>query len=80
MLTREPCPSFTWLRNYKTGEVFGIKFLDEEKTRLFRDRFKGMKAPTEGEIGMTIDHPLVAKTIQYGKTRTGQEYIFDGVG
>ena len=75
---------FHQVTDFKTGEVFGIKLLNEEKTRLFRERFKSLKAPSEGDIGMDIDHPLVAKTIQYGKTRTGQEYILtewiDGPG
>ena len=75
---------FHMVTDYKTNEVFGIKLLDMEKTRLFRDRFKGLNAPKEGEIGMEIDHPLVAKTIQFGTTRTGQEYILtewiDGPG
>lgn len=75
---------FHVVTDYKTGEVFGIKLLDDEKTRLFRERFKGLNAPKEGDIGMSINHPLVAKTLQYGKTRTGQEYILtewiDGPG
>lgn len=66
---------FHKVTDYKTGEVFGIKLLDKEKTRLFRERFKGLKAPTEGDIGMDIDHPLIAKTLQYGKTQAGQDYI-----
>ena len=68
----------------KTGEVFGIKLLDKEKTDLFRARFKGLKKPSEGEIGAAIDHPLVAKTYEFGKTTTGTEYILmeyiDGPG
>lgn len=75
---------FHKVTDYKTGEVFGIKLLDTDKTRLFRERFKGLDAPTEGQIGMEIDHPLVAKTVQYGTTQTGQEYILmewiDGPG
>ena len=67
-----------------TGEVFGIKLLDDEKTKHFRERFKGLNAPTEGEIGTQIDHPRVAKTLEYGLTTTGQEYILmelvDGPG
>ncbi len=59
----------------KTGEVFGIKLLDLEKTKHFRERFKGLNAPTEGEIGMQIDHPMVAKTVEFGFTTKGQEYI-----
>jgi serine/threonine-protein kinase len=67
-----------------TGKVYGIKLLDKEKLTQFRDRFKGLKRPEEGEIGMRIDHPRVAKTYEWGKTTTGQEYILmeyvDGPG
>ena len=67
-----------------TGKVYGIKLLDSDKLAQFRDRFKGLKKPEEGEIGMKIDHPRVAKTYQWGKTRLGQEYILmeyiDGPG
>jgi serine/threonine-protein kinase len=67
-----------------TGKVYGIKLLDKEKLTQFRDRFKGLKRPEEGEIGMKIDHPRVAKTYEWGKTTTGQEYILmeyvDGPG
>jgi serine/threonine protein kinase len=67
-----------------TGKVYGIKLLDQEKLTQFRDRFKGLKRPEEGEIGMKIDHPRVAKTYEWGKTTTGQEYILmeyvDGPG
>lgn len=67
-----------------TGKVYGIKLLDQEKLTQFRDRFKGLKRPEEGEIGMKINHPRVAKTYEWGKTTTGQEYILmeyvDGPG
>lgn len=68
----------------QTREVYGIKLLDMEKTKHFRQRFKGLNAPTEGEIGQTIKNPLVAKTIEFGMTTKGQEYILmelmDGPG
>jgi len=67
-----------------TGQQFGIKFLDAEKLELFRQRFRGVDRPEEAEIGMAIDHERVAKTFEYGKTTTGQEYILmeyiDGPG
>jgi eukaryotic-like serine/threonine-protein kinase len=67
-----------------TGNVYGIKLLDPEKLAQFRDRFKGLKRPEEGEIGMKINDSRVAKTYQWGKTTTGQEYILmeyvDGPG
>lgn len=71
-------------REIGTGKVYGIKLLDAEKLALFRDRFKGLQRPEEGEIGMRINHDRVAKTFEYGKTTTGIEYILmeyiDGPG
>lgn len=68
----------------ETGKVYGIKLLDPEKLAMFRDRFKGLDRPEEGEIGMAIDHPRVAKTYEYGKTTNDIEYILmeyiDGPG
>ncbi len=59
----------------KTGERFGIKLLDAEKTAHFRSRFKGLKKPEEGEIALKIKHPRVVETFEFGKTTTGIEYI-----
>lgn len=75
---------FHVVKDIKTGEIFGIKLLDDEKTAHFRERFKGLGLPTEGEIGTKLEHPLLAKTYEYGFTTTGQEYILmelvDGPG
>ena len=68
----------------ETQKRFGLKLLDKEKTKFFRDRFKGLKKPSEAEIGQKIIHPNIVKTHEYGKTTTGQEYILmelmDGPG
>ena len=53
----------------------GIKLLDKEKTAFFKARFKGLKKPPEGAIGLKIVHPRVVETYQYGRTMQGQEYI-----
>ncbi len=58
-----------------TGKIYGIKFLDPEKLKLFEQRFRGLNKPSEGEIGMAIDHPRVAKTYEHGTTTTGVQYI-----
>jgi serine/threonine-protein kinase len=75
---------FHVVRDINTGERFGIKLLDDEKTRQFRDRFKGLIMPSEGEIGTLIKHPQVAKTIEFGMTIQNVEYILmewiDGPG
>ena len=67
-----------------TGKVYGIKFLDPEKLALFEQRFRGLDKPSEGEIGMSIHHPRVAQTHEFGKTTAGIQYILmeyiDGPG
>ncbi len=56
-------------------KLFGIKFLDEEKTAYFNARFKGLNKPNEGEIALQIKHPYIVETYEYGVTTTGQQYI-----
>lgn len=58
-----------------TNKLYGLKFLDEEKTAYFNARFKGLDKPNEGQIAMQIHHPQIVKTYEYGVTTTGQEYI-----
>lgn len=58
-----------------TNKLYGLKLLDGEKTKYFNSRFKGLKKPPEAVIGMTIKHPQIVETYEYGKTTTGQEYI-----
>ncbi len=71
-------------KEHDTGNVYGIKLLDPEKAKLFRDRFKGLKKPSEGQIGKEISNPLIAETFEFGHTTNGIEYILmeyiDGPG
>ncbi len=67
--------TFRVAREIRTNKLFGIKFLDEEKTNYFKNRFKGLKKPGEGEIAIQIKHPRIVETYEYGETTTGQEYI-----
>ncbi|MEZ6103427.1 MAG: serine/threonine-protein kinase [Pirellulaceae bacterium] len=75
---------FHMARDRKTGEIFGLKILDIKKTDLFEGRFPGLKKPPEGEIASQFDHPLIVKTIAYGKTTRGEPYVLmeflDGPG
>ena len=58
-----------------TGKRYGIKFLDAEKTEYFKNRFRGLDKPSEGEIAVQIKHPNIVETVEFGLTTTGQEYI-----
>ena len=66
---------FRMARDRKTGEIVGLKILDDEKTEYFEARFKGLSKPTEGEIAVQFDHPLIVKTHAYGKTTEGHPYV-----
>jgi len=66
---------FRVAREITTNERMGLKLLDAEKLKQFNDRFKGLKKPSEGQIGMAIRHPQVVETFEFGKTTTGQDYI-----
>ena len=63
-------------KDLRTGRVIGLKVLDREKTAAFEDRFRGLKKPTEGEMGMHLNnHPLLIETIEHGTTSDGSQYI-----
>ena len=67
--------TFRVAKEIGTGKLFGLKFLDTEKTEYFKARFKGLKKPTEGQIAIQFKHPLIVETFEYGSTVAGQEYI-----
>jgi serine/threonine-protein kinase len=71
-------------REIGTGHLYGIKFLDAEKTAYFNARFKGLNKPHEGEIALKIEHPRIVRTHEFGLTTTDEEYILmeyvDGPG
>lgn len=75
---------FYLARDRKTGEIYGLKILDLEKTAAFEARFVGLKKPSEGEVSMKLVHPRLVKTYSAGLTTDGQTYILmeylDGPG
>ncbi|MEM1225074.1 MAG: serine/threonine-protein kinase [Planctomycetota bacterium] len=56
-------------------EVVGVKILDPEKYELFESRFKGLGKPSEGEIAISMRHPLIAETYEHGVTTKGQRVL-----
>ena len=75
---------FYMARDRKTNQIVGLKILDREKTEHFMSRFAGLKKPTEGEIAVLFDHPLIVKTFEHGLTTSGEQYLvmefIDGPG
>ena len=55
--------------------MVGVKVLDPEKQKLFEDRFKGLKKPSEGEIAMQMKHPKVVQTYEHGVSHRGEPVI-----
>lgn len=66
---------FRMARDKQTDEIVGLKVLDDEKTEYFEARFKGLKKPSEGEVAVQFDHPLIVKTHSYGVTTKGEPYV-----
>ena len=66
---------FRMARDRKTGDIVGLKILDDEKTVLFESRFQGLGKPSEGEIAMQFDHPHIVKTFAHGMTTKGVPYV-----
>ena len=66
---------FFMARDRKTGDIVGLKLADREKVTAFESRFKGLKKPSEGEIAISLKHPLIVETYEYGVTTSGQDYI-----
>ena len=44
--------------NKHNDRIVGVKILDIEKMELFEARFKGQGKPSEGEIAMSMKHPM----------------------
>ena len=55
--------------------LVGVKILDREKFELFESRFKGLGKPIEGEIAMSMKHPRIVETYEFGVTTKGQQII-----
>lgn len=66
---------FYMARDIKTGELVGLKILDPQKTAAFEARFPGLDKPSEGEISMLMQHPMIVETYEYGMTTDGRHYL-----
>ncbi len=62
-------------KDLRTGQIVGLKVLDLVRTAAFEDRFRGLNKPTEGELGMTLKHPLLVETLEHGTASDGSQYI-----
>lgn len=72
-------------RDTLSGKIVALKVLDKEKTRKFESRFAPeLKKPSEGEIALTLRHPNIVHTYEWGMTREGEQFLVmeyvDGLG
>jgi eukaryotic-like serine/threonine-protein kinase len=66
---------FYMARDLRDGRVVGLKVLDQKKSAAFEDRFRGLKKPSEGEVGLLLKHPRLVETLEFGTTADGSHYI-----
>ena len=55
--------------------IVGVKLCDIEKVDFFESRFKGLNKPSEGEIASQMNHPNIAKTLEFGLSTKNQPYL-----
>src|SRR5262245_34123631 len=72
-------------RDTLSGKIVALKVLDKEKTRRFESRFAPeLKKPSEGEVAVTLKHPHIVKTYEWGMTQDGEQFLVmefvDGLG
>ncbi len=59
----------------QTGRTVALKVLDKEKTAKFEARFQGLHKPHEGEIALSLDHPNIVKTHEFGWTLEDEMFL-----
>lgn len=71
-------------RDRETDQIVGLKILDKDKTEQLEMRFRGLNKPSEGEIATSFEHPRIVRTLGYGMTTKGQQFLvmefLDGPG
>ena len=67
--------SFHKAKDTSTGVVVGLKILDPKKLEPIEGRYKGLGKPGEGEIGSQITGPNIVKTLEWGTTTDGRQFI-----
>ena len=76
--------SFHMARDRQTEQIVGLKILDKKKTDDLEMRFRGLDKPSEGEIAAQFNHPRIVRTMGYGLTTKGEQFVvmeyLDGPG
>ncbi len=67
--------SFFVAKDRTTGKIVGVKLCDVEKVHFFESRFKGLGKPTEGEIALSMKHPLIVETFEAGISTKDEPFL-----
>jgi serine/threonine protein kinase len=72
-------------RDTMSGKIVALKVLDKDKTKRFESRFAPeLNKPSEGEVAMTLKHPNIVTTYEWGMTTDGEQFLvmefIDGLG
>ena len=67
--------NFFKARDRQTGEIVGLKILDQDKINIVEGRFKGLEKPSEAEIGLALKHPGIVKTLSAGTAFDNRQFI-----
>jgi serine/threonine protein kinase len=71
-------------RDNKTGMMVALKVLDRVRTKRFESRFEGLNKPSEGEVAVTLKHPNIVTTYEYGYTLQDEQFLVmefvEGIG
>jgi serine/threonine protein kinase len=63
-------------RDTQANQVVALKVLDREKTIRFESRFPPeLKKPSEGEVAVTLNHPHIVKTFEWGITSDDEQFL-----
>src|SRR5438552_6688417 len=63
-------------RDTLSGNIVALKVLDKEKTERFESRFAPeLKKPSEGEVAVTLKHPHIVNTLEWGMTSEGEQFL-----
>jgi serine/threonine protein kinase len=66
------------------GKLICLKVLDKDKMEMMEERFKDLEKPSEGEIAISMDHPNVVKSYEYGISMDDELFLvmdyIDGAG
>lgn len=59
----------------ESKKIVGVKLCDVEKVEFFESRFKGLNKPSEGEIALSMKHPLIVETYEAGISTKDEPFM-----